>query len=148
MFAGNQAILELVQQQLREVGVDLTLGLVSTPEMTARQSAGDYDAVYYNVTRADGDILRTLFSLEGTNLNERPDPIPALDDALSGQLAAADPQQRSVLLATAQQEIIDAGLWIPTIELSQVIGASAQAQDVTFDATARLVFYDTWLVGS
>ena len=52
------------------------------------------------------------------------------------------------LLATAQEQVLDAGLWIPTIELSQVIGASENTQDVTFDATARLVFYDTWLVGA
>lgn len=148
VFAGNQAILELVQQQLKEVGVDLTLGLVSTPEMTAKQTSGDYDAVYYNVTRADGDILRTLFSLKGTNLNKRTDPIPALDDALAGQLAEIDTAKRNALLATAQEQVLDAGLWIPTIELSQVIGASENTQDVTFDATARLVFYDTWLVGA
>ncbi len=75
VFAGNQAILELVQQQLRAVGIDLQLDLVSTPESTARQNAGDYESTYYNSTRADGDILRTAFGLDGRNLNRR-GPIP------------------------------------------------------------------------
>ncbi|PXW31351.1 UNVERIFIED_CONTAM: peptide/nickel transport system substrate-binding protein [Williamsia faeni] len=147
VFAGNQAILELVQQQLKAVGIDLKLGLVSTPEFTALQGSGDYDAVYYNATRADGDILRTSFGLTGRNLNHR-GPIPALDDALTGQLAATDKTQRDALLATAQEQIISNGLWLPTVELSQVIGAATHTQDVKFDASARLAFYDTWISGN
>ncbi|WP_246833566.1 ABC transporter substrate-binding protein [Williamsia sp. 1138] len=147
VFAGNQAILELVQQQLKQVGVDLKLGLVSNAEFTALQSSGDYDAVYYNTTRADGDILRTTFGLESRNLNKR-GPIPALDDALTAQLAATDKAQRDGYLATAQEQIISNGLWVPTTELSQIIGKSPKAQDLKFDASARLVFFDTWISGS
>ncbi|MCZ4552358.1 ABC transporter substrate-binding protein [Gordonia rubripertincta] len=147
VFAGNQAILELVQQQFKQVGVDLKLGLVSNAEFTALQSSGDYDAVYYNSTRADGDILRTTFGLESRNLNKR-GPIPALDDALTAQLAATDKAQRDGYLATAQEQIISNGLWVPTTELSQIIGKSPKAQDLKFDASARLVFFDTWISGS
>ena len=147
VFTGNQAILELVQQQLKAVGVDLQLGLLSNAEFTALQSSGDYDALYYNSTRADGDILRTTFGLESRNLNQR-GPIPALDTALTDQLATTDKAQRDVLLATAQEQVISDGLWIPTTELSQVIGTASKAQDVKFDASARLVFYDTWISGN
>lgn len=147
VFAGNQAILELVQQELKQVGVDMKLGLVSNAEFTALQGSGDYDAVYYNSTRADGDILRTTFGLESRNLNKR-GPIPALDDALTAQLAATDKTQRDGYLATAQEQIISNGLWIPTTELSQIIGKSPKTQDLKFDASARLVFFDTWISGS
>ncbi|WP_237341909.1 ABC transporter substrate-binding protein [Williamsia soli] len=147
VFAGNQAILELVQQELKQVGVDMKLGLVSNAEFTALQGSGDYDAVYYNSTRADGDILRTTFGLESRNLNKR-GPIPALDDALTAQLAATDKTQRDGYLATAQEQIISNGLWIPTTELSQIIGKSPKTQDLKFDASARLVFFDTWISGN
>lgn len=146
VFAGNQAILELVQQQLKEVGVDLQLNLVSTPEATARQNAKDFDATYYNSTRADGDILRTQFGLEGRNLNNR-GPIPALDDVLAKQLATTDTTERSSLVADAQQQVLDNGLWIPTVELSQAIGAGPNVQDLKFEASARLQFFDTWISG-
>lgn len=146
VFAGNQAILELTQQQLRTVGVDLVLDLVSTPESTARQNAKDFDATYYNSTRADGDILRTTFGTPGRNLNQR-GPVPDLDAALTDQLAAVDTQQRRDILAAAQREVLDAGLWIPTVELSQAIGAGPAAQGLAFDASARLQFFDTWISG-
>ncbi|WP_345497151.1 ABC transporter substrate-binding protein [Nocardia callitridis] len=146
VFAGNQAILELTQQQLRQVGVDLRLDLISAAEYTVKQNAKDFDSVYYNITRADGDVLRSTFGLDGTNLNAR-GPIPALDDVLTKELSAVDPAERTALVHTAQEATLDNGLWIPTVELSQTIGAAADTQNVGFDATARLQFFDTWLSG-
>ncbi|MEU8894306.1 ABC transporter substrate-binding protein [Nocardia sp. NPDC048505] len=146
VFAGNKAIIELVQQQLRQVGVDLRLDLVSLPESTARQNAKDYDAYYYNTTRADGDILRNSFTVEGRNLSVR-ERIPALDDVLENQLSAGDTAARLALIRTAQERILDNGLWIPTVELSQAIGAAGTVQDLKFEASARLQFFDTWLSG-
>jgi peptide/nickel transport system substrate-binding protein len=146
VFAGNQAILELVQQQLRQIGVELKLDLVAAAEYTARQNSKDYDSLYYNSTRADGDILRTAFSVDGRNFNAR-ERIPALDDALDGQLSTGDTAARTALIQTAQKSVLDSGLWIPTVELSQAIGAGSSVQDLKFEASARLQFFDTWLSG-
>ncbi|BDT95305.1 ABC transporter substrate-binding protein [Nocardia sputorum] len=146
VFAGNQAILELVQQQLRQVGVELKLDLVSVAETTARQNSKDFDTSYGNTTRADGDILRTSFGLDGRNLNAR-GPVPALDDALNGQVSTIDTVTRNGLIRTAQEQVLDAGLQIPTVELSQAIGAGANTRDLKFEASARLQFFDTWLSG-
>nr|WP_245650199.1 ABC transporter substrate-binding protein [Millisia brevis] len=146
VFAGNQAILELVQQQLRAVGIDLQIDLISNAEYTTRSNDGDYDAIYYNSSRADGDILRTAFALDQRNLNHR-GPIPDLDEVLAEQLTTIDPTQRAELIARAQQLVIDNGLWIPTVELSQVIGAAPTVENVRFDASARLLFFDTDVAG-
>ncbi|GAB2673066.1 ABC transporter substrate-binding protein [Nocardia goodfellowii] len=146
VFAGNKAIIELVQQQLRQVGVDLRLDLVSLPETTARQNAKDYDTYYYNTTRADGDILRNAFTVEGRNLNVR-ERIPAVDDVLESQLSTADVAARLALIRTAQERVLEAGLWIPTVELSQAIGAGDTVHDLKFEASARLQFFDAWLSG-
>ncbi|WP_405180403.1 ABC transporter substrate-binding protein [Nocardia sp. NBC_01377] len=146
VFGGNQAILELVQQQLRQVGVDLKLDLASISEVTARQNSKDFDSVYYNSTRADGDILRTSFGLAGRNFSAR-EAIPALDEVLDSQLSAGDTAARAQLIQTAQQRIFEAGLWVPTVELSQAIGASGTVRDLKFEASARLQFFDTWLSG-
>lgn len=143
-FAGNQPILELVQQQTRKVGIELRLEPVSVAESTARQNIKDYDVDYYNVTRADGDILRSSFGLDQRNLNAR-GPIPALDTLLTQQLSATDPAERARILGEAQQAVLAEGLWIPTIELSQAIGVGSTVADVKFEASARLQFHDTWL---
>ncbi len=143
-FAGNQAILELIQQQLHAVGVDIRLEPATDAEYTARQNSRDFDSDYYNTSRADGDILRTTFGLDGLNLNVR-GPIPDLDQALTAELQTTDPAARARLIGQAQQLILDNGLWIPTIELSQAIGVSNALSDLMFEASARLQFHDTWL---
>ncbi|MGC0365637.1 peptide/nickel transport system substrate-binding protein [Rhodococcus sp. 27YEA15] len=146
VFAGNQAILELVQQQLRKVGVDLQLNLVSNGELSEKQNSGDYDAVYYNSTRADADILRATFGLDGRNLNKRAAD-PELDAILTKQLATTDNTERGALIDRAQHLIADRGLSIPTIELSQAVGAASSVQDLKFEASSRLQFFDAWLSG-
>nr|WP_245678082.1 ABC transporter substrate-binding protein [Nocardia acidivorans] len=142
-FAANQAILELTQQQVRAVGIDLRLEPASVAENTNRQNNKDYDVIYYNVSRADGDILRQ-FAVTGRNLNVRSEP-DKLDALLDQQLAATDAATRTRLLGEAQNAVLDDGLWIPTIELSQAIGVSKNVSDVKFDASARLQFHDTWI---
>ncbi|AHH18708.1 putative ABC peptide transporter, substrate-binding protein [Nocardia nova SH22a] len=143
-FAANQATLELAQQQLRKIGVDIRLELTAPGEYTARQNSGDFDATYYNTTRADGDILRTTFGRGQRNLNQR-GPIAPLDQQLTDQLSTIDPAARAALIGQAQRSVIENGLWLPTIELSQAIGVSGAVHDLKFEASARLQFHDTWL---
>ncbi|MGV9680740.1 ABC transporter substrate-binding protein [Nocardia sp. NPDC003482] len=143
-FAGNQAILELVQQQLRKVGVEVRLEPAADADYTARQRNRDFDALYYNTTRADGDILRTTFGLDGQNYGGR-GPIPDLDQALAAELQTTDTAARAQLIGTAQRLVLDNGLWVPTIELSQAIGVAGAVSDLKFEASARLQFFDAWL---
>ena len=59
--------------------------------------------------------------------------------------STTDVAARNEIIATAQQQVLDNGLWIPTIELSQAVGAASTVQDLQFEASARLQFFDTWL---
>ena len=56
-------VLELVQQQLRQIGVDLQLTFASIADVQAANADGTYDFSYGNLTRADPDVLRTVFSV-------------------------------------------------------------------------------------
>lgn len=144
VFAANQAILELAQQQLRAVGVELKLEPVSVAEWTTRQNNKDFDSTYGNLSRADGDILRNSFAFNQRNLNVRP-AAGQIDTLLAQQLSTTDAAARSKILGEAQRVVLDEGLLIPTLELSQAIGVAPAAAGVKFDASARLVFHDTWL---
>ncbi|WP_421733551.1 ABC transporter substrate-binding protein [Cellulomonas sp.] len=144
LFTGSQAVLELTQQQLKAVGVDLQVRLQTPAEQQAALTAGDYDTYYYNVTRADGDILRTQFSSKFRNINKRPADT-VLDPLLDAQLAQADPAERADELATAQKTIVEDGYAIPLFELAQSIGVAGDVHDLAFDASSRLLFHDTWI---
>lgn len=144
VFTGSGAVLELAAQQLRAVGIDLKLRQLTAAEQTTAQESGDYDLYYYNVTRADADILRTQFSTDQRNLSLR-EPDDAVDPLLDEQLGEADPAAREALVADAQHEILDQGLAIPLFELAQSIGVRGDVHGVTFDASSRLLFHDAWI---
>lgn len=144
LFTGSQAVLELTQQQLKAVGVDLQVRQQTPAEQQAALASGDYDTYYYNVTRADGDILRTQFSSTFRNINKRPADT-VLDPLLDAQLAQGDPAARAEDLATAQESILENGYAIPLFELAQSIGVGADVHGLAFDASSRLLFHDTWI---
>ncbi|WP_380173995.1 ABC transporter substrate-binding protein [Kineococcus sp. DHX-1] len=136
------AVLELVQQQERAVGIDLQLKQGTTAETTALQNSGDYDVLFYNLTRSDPDVLRTIFSTETRNVNHRAHG--QVDDLLTQQAATTDAAQRAQLVAQASKLLVDEAHSIPLIELSTVIAASDDVHDLQFEGSSRLWFHDAW----
>ncbi|MDN6437967.1 MAG: ABC transporter substrate-binding protein [Corynebacterium nuruki] len=135
--------LELVQQQLRAVGVDLQLEKKTMAETSAAQQARTNDVEFYNLTRSDPDVLRTVFDAGGRNVNNR--PAGHVDDLLGDSLATTDPAARARTVGDITAELVRDGNVIPLVELS---GISATAPDVhgyRYEASSRLQLLDTWL---
>ncbi|GAB3267125.1 ABC transporter substrate-binding protein [Kineococcus gypseus] len=137
------AALELIQQQVREVGIDLQLKQATVAEQQAQQASGDYDVLLYNLTRSDPDVLRTVFAQSARNVAQR--PRGPLDDLLDGQAGTLDADRRGELVAQASQQLLTEAYSIPLFELSTVIAASADVHDLEFEGSSRLWFHDAWL---
>ncbi|MBZ2195408.1 ABC transporter substrate-binding protein [Occultella gossypii] len=133
----------LVQQQLAAVGIDLQIRQVDAAQYVEIQSSGDYDLAGYNLTRADPDVLKAIFSTEYTNV-PRLEANP-LDDTLAEMSVTLDTDARNELAGQAQQTIIGEGYNIPLVEQFQVFAFSSDVQGITLEASTRLSFYDTWL---
>lgn len=138
-------VLELVQQQLKVIGVDLQLKFTTIADVTAAQADKTYDFSYGNLTRSDPDVLRTVFASTtargGSNLREK---LP-VDDVLGEQAAALDKDARQKLVDEAQEILIKDAHSIPLYELSTTISASDKVKGLKFEASSRLDFYDAWL---
>jgi peptide/nickel transport system substrate-binding protein len=138
-------VLELVQQQLKAVGVDLQLKFTTIADVTAAQANKDYDFSYGNLTRSDPDVLRTVFASNtargGSNLRGA---LP-VDAILGDQAAALDKDARQKLVDEAQEALIKDAHSIPLYELSTTISASEKVHGLKFEASSRLDFYDAWL---
>ncbi|SDS66610.1 peptide/nickel transport system substrate-binding protein [Pseudarthrobacter equi] len=138
-------VLELVQQQLKAVGVDLQLKFTTIADVTAAQAGKDYDFSYGNLTRSDPDVLRTVFASTtargGSNLREK---LP-VDDTLGEQAAALDKDARQKLVDQGQETLITDAHSIPLYELSTTISANEKVHGLAFEASSRLDFYDAWL---
>ncbi|ADI12601.1 putative ABC transporter substrate-binding protein [Streptomyces bingchenggensis BCW-1] len=141
--ATNQPALELLQQQLKAVGVAVTLKQLQVTQLAPTLQSGDYDAAWANITRADPDILRSSFSTKLANFYRV--PAGSLDAALSAQAATTDPAKREQLVARAQQLIVQSAYYAPVVELQTQLGVSKKVHDLNFDASSRIQLHDTWI---
>lgn len=142
-YGPNQPTLELIQQQLKAVGIDVQLKQLQIADVAKVQQSGDFDALWGNLTRADPDILRTQFSTKGLNayrLSAGP-----LDELLAGEAAAADQDKRKDLVSQAQQTLVGDAYVVPVFELQSVLGLAPRVHDLKFDASSRIQLHDTWV---
>ncbi|GAA4973608.1 ABC transporter substrate-binding protein [Pseudonocardia tropica] len=134
--AQTQSAVEVLQQQLRSVGVDLTLSGGSAPDFLAAWQSGDFDAAWIAGGASDADILRTVYGRNGTNFYKVEDP--QLDDLLTRQLAAVDQGARFALLAQVQKRIADQYYQVPVYENTGIIATTTAVHGVVFGADSRL----------
>ncbi|MEU6354123.1 ABC transporter substrate-binding protein [Streptomyces sp. NPDC047072] len=141
--ATNQPALELIQQQLKAVGIEVTLKQVQVTQLAPTLQSGDYDAAWGNVTRADPDILRSSFSTKLANFYR----VPAgdLDTELSAQAATSETAKRKELVTQAQQLIVQNASYAPVVELQTQLGVTNKVHDLNFDASSRIQLHDTWI---
>ena len=135
--------LQLVQQELKAIGIDLQLKQTTIADATATNN-GTQALSWGNLTRADPDVVRTVFSARATqNNNHR--AVEPVDDLLDQQAATTDQKARQKLVDQSTQTLIKEGWSIPVYQLSTTIAASSKVHDLKFEASSRLDFYDAWL---
>ncbi|WP_154795958.1 ABC transporter substrate-binding protein [Occultella kanbiaonis] len=135
-FVANQSAVELIQQQVAQVGIEVELVSGTVPDITEGEGSGDYDFRFGNSSRADGDVLRTSFSSESGRPFTAADP--ELDALLEQQRAIVDPTERNALLADIQRYLLEQGRHIPTFQLTTVLGTTATTHGVWLAADSRL----------
>lgn len=139
----NQTFLEVIQQQVREVGIDFQLRPLSTGEFDSVLVAGDYDVHRWSGALVDGDVLRILFSTETLNKSQLK-PGNDLEPLLQEQVAVGDPQQRRELIDQIQRILVERAYQIPVFDMVSLWGAGAELTGVAFDDTA-LILYEAQL---
>ncbi|WP_328745293.1 ABC transporter substrate-binding protein [Streptomyces sp. NBC_00285] len=141
--ATNQPALELVQQQLKAVGIDVVLKQGQVSQFATTLQGGDFDLVWSNVTRSDPDILRSSFSTQLANFYRL--PASSLDTDLSGQAATTNADKRSELVGEAQKLIVQNAYNVPVVELQTQLAVTKKVHDLDFDSGSRIQLHDTWI---
>lgn len=141
--ATNAPTLELIQQQLAEVGIEVTLSEGQVADWGTRIAEGTFEANWGNLTRADADILRTSYSSEGANSYRIPPS--ELDEVLAAQAATGSETERADLAAQAQEGVLTDYHSIPVVELTTVLAAGPTVYGVAYDASSRVQLFDAWI---
>ncbi|MCW2292468.1 peptide/nickel transport system substrate-binding protein [Pseudomonas sp. BIGb0408] len=142
-WQASTPVLELIQQQLRQAGIELRLNKTTISQTSALQSEGDYDLWFFNLTRADPDVLRTVFFASGRNVNKR--PFSEVDEVLQASASVLDAGQRRQLIQRASQLLVEQGHILPLYESATVTAFGNQVHGLHYEASTRLQFFDTWL---
>lgn len=137
-------VLQLVQQQLAQIGVDLELDGLPVDQLAPDQNAGDYDLLWFTLTRADPDILRTVYSVTQKDRAYLPTGNP-LETLLDEQAATVNQTTRQGLVASAQKLIVQQAYSIPVYEAAQVDAFAATVHGAALDASAQPELFDAWL---
>lgn len=134
-FVANSSTLELLQAQLREVGIDVELRTGDVNERLAAVAGGDLDLSYGNLSRADADILRTQFATTDADVNKLVDD--ELNTLLEKQRGLTG-EERDAVVDEAVTRILEQVYYIPVFELTSVLALPAGVQGIAFAADSRL----------
>ncbi|NHI15702.1 TIGR04028 family ABC transporter substrate-binding protein [Microbacterium excoecariae] len=149
----SREVITLVREQLREVGVEVSLlpGDQAAQD-AARAEVGALQVYHSMVGRADYDVLKSQYSSANRDalLNGYPDGSVGDEelDALLDEIASASTEEgRIEASAAAQQRLADQAYILPFFEEPQVFGYIDTVGGFRTESVGRPAFYDTWLAG-
>lgn len=146
-YSGNseQPVFELIQQQLRKLGIETKLVVQSSAEQVEARKAGKWQLDWRTWGRADVDALNFVYSAALTQ-NRGIAPRPELDAKLLAIATEADHAKRKELADEVQNKLVEQGYGIPLREVTLFVPVAENVHGfyLTNDPY-RPVFYDTWI---
>ncbi|EIV93861.1 ABC transporter substrate-binding protein [Frankia sp. QA3] len=136
-------VAQLIQQQLKSVGIQLVLTPVSVPVQQVAIQKGTYDLLDPSVVSADPNVLIADFGPD--SLTRVVDP--QILAALTAGASTLDPAKRQAAYAQAQQLIFDRADAIPIFDEVYIAAAASKVRGLTFDAQGYPLFSGVWLAG-
>lgn len=143
----------LLQDQLKQVGIDLQLAVTTAAERPAVITEGSYDLINSYYTRADPGVLQWILDadLAGSKALAANSQSPAVAAKVKALFQAGSEQtdetKRAATYKELQQYLIEQGVSFPVFERVQLVGLSPKVQGFRFTSEAFGSFYDVWLNG-
>ncbi|GFZ78473.1 ABC transporter substrate-binding protein [Nesterenkonia alkaliphila] len=141
-----EAMFQLLQQQWAQVGIDFVLTPVSDlSDYTIHNY--EFDLTTWSQTRADPDVLRTVYSSfyeSQSFLYGHPDE--EIDDLLGELQTTTDEDDRLAVSEEVQRLIIDRGYTVPLFDLTQFAAYHQSIGGTTADLEGKPAFVDFYRV--
>jgi peptide/nickel transport system substrate-binding protein len=150
-LAPNESAYELMQEQLRQVGINVELSVLPIADFTAQEAVAQtkWNGTAGNTSRDDPSVLWQADSPvvgNGSYVQKSSPEYQPLVSVLQQIQDTLDPAALDAATAQAQELLIAKDALIdPVYVPSQVIAADQDVHGIIFDAQSRNLFYDTWL---
>lgn len=140
----SKQTLELVAQQLKEVGVELNVKAADAGTYAEDIKDPLKTPLYHSmVGRADLDVIKSQYYTQNRNTLLSDDA--ELDSLLEAVASTPDPDERIAASQAVQDYLAEQAYVIPLFEEPQVYGTAPYVHGVEFESVARPLFYDVWL---
>lgn len=150
--ATTQDTLVLIKEQVKDVGIEITLKFVDSTGPKWWETGADF--LFQGNKSPDADILRKIYQNAGrqaqpwlyTDSAEVSSHGTQLEEVLQRQSVEVDLDTRNELLAQAQRILIEDAICIPLVENESGFAAAApHLRGLRLDSLSNLVVYDAWL---
>ncbi|BBI35231.1 ABC transporter substrate-binding protein [Cohnella abietis] len=144
----REDIIKIVQQQLKAIGVKLTLSITAAGPYVDALKSGSYDLAGLSFAGGDPDILRTLYSRANWSTNEFANSNfarfydPEIEQLLTDGYQEADPEKRIGIYKELQQYFVKNVVTIPMYVYPYTVASSKKVSGIAFDFPGYPVFYD------
>lgn len=138
----------LVQDQLRKVGIDLKLNVLTRAEWVAGNAAGSYDLTSTYMTRADPIILQTILDPRSANSatlatnTYEPQTLTRAQALFDSSITATDDAQRAQAYGQLQDLLIDEASAFPLYERVWQAATAPRVKDFRWTAEGFALFSD------
>jgi len=141
---------ELLQDQLKQVGINLELHTLTTAEQSTYLTAGDYDLTQTYFTRADPGALQFILNPDLSNSKAlannaaSPEQIARIKELFAQAVQSTDDDQTAQAYADLQDYLVDEAIVFPIFERVQTAGVSAGVHGFAFTSESFLRLNDLW----
>ncbi|AUA32497.1 ABC transporter substrate-binding protein [Pseudomonas sp. SGAir0191] len=138
----------LVQDQLRKVGIDLKLNVLTRAEWVAGNAAGSYDLTSTYMTRADPIILQTILDPRSANSatlatnTYEPQTLTRAQALFDTGITATNDAQRAQAYGQLQDLLIDEASAFPLYERVWQAATAPRVRDFRWTAEGFALFSD------
>jgi peptide/nickel transport system substrate-binding protein len=134
------AMLQLFQQQMRDIGININIGDHPQAELLGLVASHGYDFYITSLTDVDPDVIRSSASriLDANTLTSS-----GVADLFNKTTTEADPAARKATFGEVQDTLIGKGMVIPFWEGGQFVGYTSNVMNLGMDFLSYLTFYDT-----
>lgn len=144
--SSQQPVHELIQAQLKKIGVDVQIQMMGVPAFFDACGKGNDNLCFLGGTTSPdpGLWMSGYFGIKGTyNWSNHSDT--KLDGLLGDGLKTADPAKRRDIYAQVQRMILDQALTLPVFYERDTFAARSEIKNLTFDAFSDPNLYDAYV---
>jgi peptide/nickel transport system substrate-binding protein len=149
LLSSNSNGAQLLQDQVKSVGIELQLKIVTAAQLVTLEAAGSYDITDSYLTRGDASVLASLLDLSvvksapGKNTQDAT-TAKQVSAYFAQGLATTDTTERDAAYADLQKYVIEQGVALPIYERLQVSGLSSKLHDFAWTSEGFLRANDLW----